>query len=91
MLVDEIRALVFDVFGTCVDWRGSVIRELAALGRAKGITGDWSLYQWAPWPLGLMIEKWVAPAFRPPGSDIVSCPLQPPHTNPKRKRGWFTA
>jgi len=42
MAIDSIRALVFDVFGTCVDWRGSVIRDLAAVGRAKGITADWS-------------------------------------------------
>src|SRR6202521_4638743 len=41
MLKDSIKALVFDVFGTCVDWRGSVIRELEAVGRAKGITADW--------------------------------------------------
>jgi len=26
VLSESIRALVFDVFGTCVDWRGSVIR-----------------------------------------------------------------
>ena len=32
-----MRALVFDVFGTCVDWRGSVIRELEATGREA----DW--------------------------------------------------
>lgn len=38
-----IRALVFDVFGTCVDWRGSVIRECEAVGRAKGLSGvDWA-------------------------------------------------
>src|SRR6202165_1823237 len=42
MLRDSIKALVFDVFGTCVDWRGSVIRELEAVGREKGITADWS-------------------------------------------------
>jgi 2-haloacid dehalogenase len=42
MLVDEIKALVFDVFGTCTDWRGSVIRECEAVGRAKGVTADWS-------------------------------------------------
>ena len=30
------------MFGTCVDWRGSVIRELEAVGREKGITADWS-------------------------------------------------
>jgi 2-haloacid dehalogenase len=36
----DVRALVFDVFGTCVDWRGSVIRELEAVGRARGLTID---------------------------------------------------
>ena len=40
--IESIRALVFDVFGTCVDWRGSVIRELSAVGLAKGVTLDWS-------------------------------------------------
>lgn len=29
-------ALLFDVFGTCVDWRGSVAREVAAVALAKG-------------------------------------------------------
>jgi 2-haloacid dehalogenase len=42
MLADRLQALVFDVFGTCVDWRGSVIRELEAVGQAKGIRADWS-------------------------------------------------
>jgi 2-haloacid dehalogenase len=32
---------VFDVFGTCVDWRGSIIRECQALGR-QGI--DWDAF-----------------------------------------------
>ena len=42
MLSDSIRALVFDVFGTCVDWRGSVIRACEAVGRAKGLSNiDW--------------------------------------------------
>jgi 2-haloacid dehalogenase len=40
MAVDAIRALVFDVFGTCTDWRGSVIREIDAVARAKGLTVD---------------------------------------------------
>ncbi len=35
-----IRALVFDVFGTVVDWRGSLIREAEALARAKGLGFD---------------------------------------------------
>jgi 2-haloacid dehalogenase len=34
-------ALLFDVFGTVVDWRGSVIRELTRIGRVHGIRADW--------------------------------------------------
>src|SRR5437868_7328888 len=37
---EAIRALVFDVFGTCVDWRGSIIREVTAVARAHGATID---------------------------------------------------
>jgi 2-haloacid dehalogenase len=38
----EIRACLFDVFGTVVDWRTSVSRDLAAFAREKRITGiDW--------------------------------------------------
>src|SRR5947209_12608798 len=40
MAADSIRALVFDVFGTCTDWRGSVIREIDAVAGAKGLTVD---------------------------------------------------
>lgn len=40
----ELRALVFDTFGTVVDWRSSVIRELEALGKAKGIKADWAAF-----------------------------------------------
>jgi 2-haloacid dehalogenase len=36
----SVKALVFDVFGTVVDWRGSVIRELETLFGAKGIAVD---------------------------------------------------
>ena len=37
----DVQAIVFDVFGTVVDWRSAVIREGEALGRAKGIQVDW--------------------------------------------------
>ena len=40
----QIRALVFDVFGTVVDWRGSIIRECRALGRSKKIAADWDAF-----------------------------------------------
>ncbi|HEX2242534.1 MAG TPA: hypothetical protein VHK27_04635, partial [Gammaproteobacteria bacterium] len=39
MLVNHLpKALFFDVFGTCVDWRSSIIREGEALGRKLGMT-----------------------------------------------------
>jgi len=39
--VSDVRALVFDVFGTLVDWRASVARQLEAFGRERGIACDW--------------------------------------------------
>lgn len=39
-----IRALIFDVFGTVVDWRGSIIRECRALGRRKKLSADWDAF-----------------------------------------------
>jgi len=40
--MSEIKALLFDVFGTVVDWRGSLIRELTAFGKARDVTTDWA-------------------------------------------------
>lgn len=40
----DVHALVFDVFGTVVDWRGSVIREGRRLGRAKGLKVSWPAF-----------------------------------------------
>jgi 2-haloacid dehalogenase len=45
-----VRALVCDVFGTVVDWRGGVARELEAAGRAKGVAADW----------GALADEWRA-------------------------------
>ena len=36
------RALTFDVFGTCVDWRTTVIEEGEALGARTGVEADWA-------------------------------------------------
>jgi len=36
-----VRALAFDVFGTVVDWRSSVIRELEQFGERHGLQRDW--------------------------------------------------
>src|SRR2546422_811026 len=35
------KALVFDVFGTCVDWRGSIIAEGRTLDARWGTRVDW--------------------------------------------------
>ena len=40
----EIKALTFDVFGTVVDWRGSIIREGEAFGAARGLDVDWAKF-----------------------------------------------
>ncbi|MEK6244580.1 MAG: haloacid dehalogenase type II [Pseudomonadota bacterium] len=39
-----IHALIFDVFGTVVDWRGSIIRECRVLGRRKKLAVDWDAF-----------------------------------------------
>ena len=41
-MVEGVKALVFDVFGTVVDWRTSIIKDLEGFGRAKGSTADWT-------------------------------------------------
>lgn len=35
-------AIVFDTFGTVVDWRSSLIADLTAYAATKGITADWA-------------------------------------------------
>ena len=44
MDLSTIKALTFDVFGTVVDWRGTVIRELKELGKAKKLKVDWTKF-----------------------------------------------
>lgn len=39
--LNSIKALTFDVFGTVVDWRGSIIREGQLLAANKGHEADW--------------------------------------------------
>ena len=39
-----VKALVFDVFGTVVDWRGSIVDEGTAWGKTKGIAVDWARF-----------------------------------------------
>lgn len=42
--VPNVNALVFDVFGTVVDWRGSIIREGQMLAERKGYDVDWGQF-----------------------------------------------
>ena len=39
--VSKVKALTFDVFGTVVDWRGSIVRYGAELEEELQITVDW--------------------------------------------------
>lgn len=40
--LNTVKAIVFDTFGTVVDWRGSIIRDLAKWGDAENIQADWA-------------------------------------------------
>lgn len=46
MSFGEVRAIAFDVFGTVVDWRGSVAAEAEALARVWGLAevADWTAF-----------------------------------------------
>ena len=48
--LDAIKALACDVFGTVVDWHGSIVREAAAFGATLGLTVDWSRF----------VDAWMA-------------------------------
>ena len=41
---EDLKALIFDEFGTVVDWRSSVIREGEELGRKKVLTVVWAAF-----------------------------------------------
>ncbi len=42
-LTHTVKAMVFDVFGSVVDWRGSIIRDLTRWGEQQGVQADWAL------------------------------------------------
>ena len=54
-----LRALLFDTFGTVVDWRTSIISEFEAFGREKYIALDWPAF----------VDEWKT-SYRP-GMDAV--------------------
>src|SRR6202048_2552568 len=40
--ISAVKALVFDVFGTVVDWRSSLIADFTAWAEKRGIKADWT-------------------------------------------------
>jgi 2-haloacid dehalogenase len=42
--VSTPRALAFDTFGTVVDWRSSIIRELEEFGKSLDVQRDWATF-----------------------------------------------
>lgn len=58
MMTGAIRAILFDTFGTTVDWQGSMTATAQRLGAERGIDADWA---------GL-VKEWRArykPAIKP--------------------------
>jgi 2-haloacid dehalogenase len=41
---DDVQALLFDVFGTVVDWRTSLTEDLGRFGAEKGLEADWATF-----------------------------------------------
>jgi 2-haloacid dehalogenase len=40
--LEQVKVIVFDTFGSVVDWRASIIRDLSAWGARQGIKADWA-------------------------------------------------
>ncbi len=40
--MQDVRAILFDTFGTVVDWRTSLIDAMTGFGAARGIVADWA-------------------------------------------------
>jgi len=40
--ISAVKALVFDVFGTVVDWRSSLIADFTQWGEKRGLKADWT-------------------------------------------------
>jgi 2-haloacid dehalogenase len=66
--LQQVKALTFDVFGTVVDWRGSITREGLKLGKELGLRADWAAFA----------DAWRA-GYRPAMDDVRSGRL--PWTN----------
>ena len=42
--LSQVKAMTFDVFGTVVDWRSSIAREIQDIGQKKGFDLDWNSF-----------------------------------------------
>src|SRR6185503_20589740 len=42
--LSDLKVCIFDVFGTVVDWRGSLIEDLPKLGKKHGLETDWTSF-----------------------------------------------
>lgn len=58
-MASSVKALLFDVFGTVVDWRGSLIADFTAWGKTKGINADWAA----------LVDSWRG-AYRPSMDEV---------------------
>jgi len=65
----QVKALTFDVFGTVVDWRGSISREGRQLGKALGVRADWAAFADA-WRAGYQPAMAEVRAGRLPWTNI---------------------
>jgi len=69
MALVDVKALIFDVFGTVVDWRSSIIKQCQDLGQVRGIEADWDAFadawrsQYRAIPLAIPL---MPPAAREP-------------------------
>lgn len=61
-----VKALVFDVFGTVVDWRSSLIADFAAWEKTRGIEADWAA----------LVDAWRG-AYIPSMNEVRNHPERP--------------
>ena len=59
----EVQALLFDTYGTVVDWRTAVLAALADFGRARGLSVAWErvLADWEPRPIQDQVNAGALP------------------------------
>jgi 2-haloacid dehalogenase len=55
-LPGRVEALVFDTYGTVVDWRGGVLQVARALAQARGLAVDWDAFL-ADWDTRPILDR----------------------------------